>query len=389
MCSQWELPFFDPRHRELAHELEVWIAQQQVDETDDRAACRAWVRLLGEAGWLGYCVPSAFGGQWDTLDSRALVIVRETLSRFSPLADFSFAMQGLGSGAITLAGTASQQAAYLPKVARGESIAAFALSEPQAGSDVAGMQTNALPAANGYVLNGEKTWISNGGIADFYVVFAKTDVNAGSRGISAFIVDASQAGLDDSTYLQVMSPHPLATLRFNNCRLSAENLLGDLHGGFKLAMRTLDIFRASVAGAALGMGRRALHEAVTYSRTRTMFGGHLADFQLTQAKLGDMAALLDAAALLTYRAAWMRDTQGSDGSGAVTYTQAAAMAKLVATENASRVIDMGLQLHGGLGVLVGNKLESLYRDIRSLRIYEGASEVQQLIIGKSVLKGRA
>jgi acyl-CoA dehydrogenase len=389
MCSQWELPFFDPRHRELAHELEVWIAQQQVDETDDRAACRAWVRLLGEAGWLGYCVPSAFGGQWDTLDSRALVIIRETLSRFSPLADFSFAMQGLGSGAITLAGTASQQAAYLPKVARGESIAAFALSEPQAGSDVAGMQTNALPAANGYVLNGEKTWISNGGIADFYVVFAKTDVNAGSRGISAFIVDASQAGLDDSTYLQVMSPHPLATLRFNNCRLSAENLLGDLHGGFKLAMRTLDIFRASVAGAALGMGRRALHEAVTYSRTRTMFGGHLADFQLTQAKLGDMAALLDAAALLTYRAAWMRDTQGSDGSGAVTYTQAAAMAKLVATENASRVIDMGLQLHGGLGVLVGNKLESLYRDIRSLRIYEGASEVQQLIIGKSVLKGSA
>ena len=389
MCSQWELPFFDPRHRELAHELEVWIAQQQVDETDDRAACRAWVRLLGEAGWLGYCVPSAFGGQWDTLDSRALVIIRETLSRFSPLSDFSFAMQGLGSGAITLAGTASQQAAYLPKVARGESIAAFALSEPQAGSDVAGMQTNALPAANGYVLNGEKTWISNGGIADFYVVFAKTDVNAGSRGISAFIVDASQAGLDDSTYLQVMSPHPLATLRFNNCRLSAENLLGDLHGGFKLAMRTLDIFRASVAGAALGMGRRALHEAVTYSRTRTMFGGHLADFQLTQAKLGDMAALLDAAALLTYRAAWMRDTQGSDGSGAVTYTQAAAMAKLVATENASRVIDMGLQLHGGLGVLVGNKLESLYRDIRSLRIYEGASEVQQLIIGKSVLKGRA
>ena len=389
MSAQWELPFFEPRHRELAHELEVWIAQQQVDEADDRAACRTWVRLLGDAGWLGYCVPKAFGGQWDTLDSRALVIIRETLSRFSPLADFSFAMQGLGSGAITLAGSPSQQAAFLTKVARGEAIAAFALSEPQAGSDVAGMQTNAMPAANGYVLNGVKTWISNGGIADFYVVFAKTDMNAGARGISAFIVDASQSGLDDSTYLQVMSPHPLATLRFNNCRLSAESMLGELHGGFKLAMRTLDIFRASVAGAALGMGRRALHEAVTYSRNRSMFGGHLADFQLTQAKLGDMAALLDAAALLTYRAAWMRDTQGSDGASAAAYTQAAAMAKLVATENASRVIDMALQLHGGLGVLVGNKLEALYRDIRSLRIYEGASEVQQLIIGKSVLKGSA
>jgi acyl-CoA dehydrogenase len=386
MNNHWALPFFEDRHRVLAASLEDWIAKQQVDESDDRAACRAWVRLLGDAGWLGYCVPKAFGGQWEQLDSRALVIIRETLSRFSPLADFSFAMQGLGSGAITLAGTASQQSAYLPQVARGEAIAAFALSEPQAGSDVAGMQTSALPAANGYVLNGVKTWISNGGIADFYVVFAKTDVNAGSRGISAFIVDASSAGLDDSTYLQVMSPHPLATLRFNNCRLSAEHVVGEINGGFKLAMRTLDIFRASVAGAALGMGRRALHEAVTYSRNRSMFGGHLSDFQLTQAKLGDMAALLDAAALLTYRAAWMRDTQGSDGAGAAAYTQAAAMAKLVATENASRVIDMGLQLHGGLGVLVGNKLEALYRDIRSLRIYEGASEVQQLIIGKSVLK---
>ena len=386
MSAQWELPFFEPRHRELAHSLADWIAKQQVDETDDRAACRTWVRLLGDAGWLGYCVPRAFGGHWDTLDSRALVIIRETLSRFSPLADFAFAMQGLGSGAITLAGTPAQQSLYLPKVARGESIAAFALSEPQAGSDVAGMQTHALPAANGHVLNGVKTWISNGGIADFYVVFAKTDVNAGARGISAFIVDATHAGLDDSTYLQVMSPHPLATLRVNNCRLSAENWLGDLHGGFKLAMRTLDIFRASVAGAALGMGRRALHEALNYSRSRAMFGAHLADFQLTQAKLGDMAALLDAAALLTYRAAWMRDTHGSDGAGAAAYTQAAAMAKLVATENASRVIDMALQMHGGMGVLVGNKLEALYRDIRSLRIYEGASEVQQLIIGKSVLK---
>ncbi len=389
MSSHWELPFFDERHRALAHALEVWIAQQQVDESDDRAACRTWVRLLAEAGWLEFCVPLAHGGRWDKLDSRALVIIRETLSRYSPLADFAFAMQGLGSGAITLAGSSAQQSHYLPKVARGESIAAFALSEPQAGSDVAAMATSAVATADGFVLNGVKTWISNGGIADFYVVFAKTDAQAGARGISAFIVDADTSGLDDNTHLHLMSPHPLATLRFDDCRLPAGNLLGDINGGFKLAMRTLDIFRASVAAAAIGMGRRALQDAVNYSRERPMFGAHLADLPLTQARLGDMASLLDAAALLTYRAAWLRDTQGSDGDAGVAYTRAAAMAKLTATENASRVIDMALQMHGGTGVLVGNKLESLYRDIRSLRIYEGASEVQQLIIGKSVIKSGA
>jgi len=389
MSSHWELPFFDERHRALAHALEVWIAQQQVDESDDRAACRTWVGLLAEAGWLEFCVPLAHGGRWDKLDSRALVIIRETLSRYSPLADFAFAMQGLGSGAITLAGSAAQQSHYLPKVALGESIAAFALSEPHAGSDVAAMCTSAAATADGFVLNGVKTWISNGGIADFYVVFAKTDAHAGARGISAFIVDADTSGLDDNTHLQVMSPHPLATLRFDDCRLPASNLLGDINGGFKLAMRTLDIFRASVAAAAIGMGRRALQDAVNYSRERPMFGARLADLPLTQARLGDMASLLDAAALLTYRAAWLRDTQGSDGDAAVAYTRAAAMAKLTATENASRVIDMALQMHGGTGVLVGNKLESLYRDIRSLRIYEGASEVQQLIIGKSVIKNAA
>ena len=389
MSSHWELPFFDERHRALAHALEVWIAQQQVDESDDRAACCTWVGLLAEAGWLEFCVPLAHGGRWDKLDSRALVIIRETLSRYSPLADFAFAMQGLGSGAITLAGNAAQQSHYLPKVVRGESIAAFALSEPQAGSDVAAMRTSAAETADGFVLNGVKTWISNGGIANFYVVFAKTDAHAGARGISAFIVDADTTGLDDNTHLQVMSPHPLATLRFDDCRLPAGNLLGDINGGFKLAMRTLDIFRASVAAAAIGMGRRALQDAVNYSRERPMFGAHLADLPLTQARLGDMASLLDAAALLTYRAAWLRDTQGSDGDAAIAYTRAAAMAKLTATENASRVIDMALQMHGGTGVLVGNKLESLYRDIRSLRIYEGASEVQQLIIGKSVIKNAA
>ena len=386
MSTHWELPFFDDRHRELAQDLEIWVAQQQVDESDDRAACRSWVRLLAQAGWLKFCVPLAHGGRWDRLDSRALVIIRETLSRYSPLADFAFAMQGLGSGAITLSGTAAQQAHYLPKVASGQAIAAFALSEPQAGSDVAAMSTSAVATADGFVLNGVKTWISNGGMADFYVVFAKTQVDAGARGISAFIVNAPCPGLDDSEHLHVMSPHPLATLRLNDCHLPADSLLGHTEGGFKLAMRTLDIFRASVAAAAIGMGRRALQEAVAYSRERPMFGAHLADLPLTQARLGEMASLLEAAALLTYRAAWLRDTQGSDGDAGVAYTRAAAMAKLTATENASRVIDMALQMHGGTGVLVGNKLESLYRDIRSLRIYEGASEVQQLIIGKSMVK---
>ena len=387
MSTHWSLPFFEAHHRQLAIDLDAWLQQQDVDEHDDRAACKEWVRRLGEAGWLRYCVPAALGGALAQLDSRALVVMRETLSRYSPLADFAFAMQGLGSGAITLAGSPAQQQRYLPAVAAGQMIAAFALSEPQAGSDVAGMQTQATPQPQGFVLNGEKTWISNGGLAHFYVVFAKTDASAGARGISAFIVDAPHAGLNDSHHLQVMSPHPLASLRFEQCVLNADALLGELNGGFKLAMRTLDIFRASVAAAALGMARRALQEAVHHAKERRMFGQTLADFQLTQARLGDMAALMDAAALLTYRAAWLRDTHGSDGAHAAAYTQAAAMAKLSATENASKVIDMALQMHGGTGVLVGHKLESLYRDIRSLRIYEGASEVQQLIIGKSVLKG--
>ena len=386
MNYPWSLPFFEDRHRALATSLHAWMRTQQVNEQDDRTACREWVQRLGVAGWLRYVVPEQHGGAWAQVDSRALVIIRETLSQFSPLADFAFAMQGLGSGAITLAGTPTQQGYYLPAVALGHKIAAFALSEPQAGSDVAGMQTTATAVDPGFELNGVKTWISNGGMADFYVVFAKTDVQAGSRGISAFIVDAPHAGLQDDEYLQVMSPHPLATLRFTHCRLGGETLLGDLNGGFKLAMRTLDIFRASVAGAALGMGRRALQDALIHVKSRQLFGQHLGDFQLTQARLGDMASLLESAALLTYRAAWLRDTSGSDGSAAA-YTQAAAMAKLTSTENASKVIDMALQMHGGLGVMVGNKLESLYRDIRSLRIYEGASEVQQLIIGKSVLKG--
>ena len=384
------LPFFDSAHRSLGAALIDWVPQQQIDEQDDRAACRAWVRALGDAGWLRYCVPAAFGGALPALDSRALVVLRETLAYHSPLADFAFAMQGLGSGAITLAGSPAQQAAYLPAVARGDKIAAFALSEADAGSDAGAMKTVASQthaAATGFVLDGSKTWISNGGIADYYCVFAKTAPKAGTRGISAFIVDASTPGLDASEHIAVMAPHPLATLRFAQCQLPAHALLGELHGGFKLAMRTLDIFRASVAAAALGMARRALAEAVAYARERPMFGQRLADFQLTQAKLGEMAALVDAAAVLTYRAAWLRDCVGTESAAqAQAYTAAAAMAKMTATENAQRVIDMALQMHGGMGVKVGTKVESLYRDIRSLRIYEGATEVQQLIIGKSVLK---
>ncbi|MCV0439181.1 MAG: acyl-CoA dehydrogenase family protein [Hydrogenophaga sp.] len=384
--AQWELPFFDPHHGELAQRLADWSALQRVDESDDRAACRDWVARLGEAGWLRYCVPGAHGGALPELDSRSLVILRETLAFHSPLADFAFAMQGLGSGAITLAGTPAQQTKYLGAVARGEKIAAFALSEPEAGSDVAAMATRAVQAGSGWTLDGSKTWISNGDLADFYVVFAKTEPDAGARGISAFIVDAPHAGLDSSAHIHVMAPHPLATLRFQACEIGGDALLGPLHGGFKLAMRTLDIFRASVAAAALGMARRAFAEAVAHAKQRRMFGRTLADFQLTQARLGEMSALIDAAALLTYRAAWQRDRSSTQGAGTPAYTAAAASAKLSATENAQRVIDMALQMFGGRGVQVGQKIESLYRDIRSLRIYEGASEVQLLILGKAALK---
>jgi acyl-CoA dehydrogenase len=383
------LPFFDDVHRELGPRLADWVGRQQIDERDDRQACREWVRQLGHAGWLRYGVPrganGALGGALDRLDSRALVILRETLAFHSPLADFAFAMQGLGSGAITLAGTPEQQAAYLPQVASGAKIAAFALSEADAGSDAGAMTTRATEMAGGWTIDGSKTWISNGGIADFYVTFVKTDPGAGTRGITAFIIDADAPGLDSSEHIAVMAPHPLATLRFTDCRLAGNAQLGALNGGFKLAMQTLDIFRASVAGAALGMARRALLEAVQHAKTRKMFGQTLADFQLTQAKIGEMAALVDAAALLTYRAAWLRD-EGERLGQPVRVTAEAAMAKMTATENAQRVIDMALQMHGGLGVKVGTKVESLYRDIRSLRIYEGATEIQQLIIGKAVLQ---
>jgi acyl-CoA dehydrogenase len=389
------LPFFQAQHIEIGNCLADWLPKQAVDESDDRAACQAWVKHLGANQWLRYCVPASHGGAFEKIDSRALVILRENLAFHSALADFAFAMQGLGSGAISLAGSPELQKHYLPQIARGEKIAAFALSEPDAGSDVSAIKTIATSSINtgassliSYQIDGKKTWISNGGIADFYCVFAKTDTHAGSRGISAFVVDASAPGLDSSEQIQVMAPHPLAVLKFDQCRVSASQMVGEENAGFKLAMATLDIFRPSVAAAALGFARRALHEARAYAQARPMFGKTLADQQITQAKLGEMAALIDAGAVLTYRAAWMRDVALPDDSASrEDYTAAAAMAKMVATENANKVIDMALQMHGGMGVKVGTRIEALYRDIRALRIYEGATEVQQLILGKSVLTG--
>lgn len=380
------LPFFDEAHRTWAAQLDGWATQhlQGIDHHDTDVACRRLVAALGQAGWLRHCVPAAYGGAAVALDSRALVVCRETLARHDGLADFAFAMQGLGSGPITLAGSEALKTEVLPKVARGEWISAFALTEPGAGSDVAAMACTARDDGDAYVLDGEKTWISNGGIADIYCVFARTGEAPGTRGISAFVVHAGTPGLEIAERLQVIAPHPLARLRFNGCRVPKSQMLGAAGEGFKLAMRTLDIFRASVAAAALGFARRALDEALHHAKSRAMFGQHLADFQLTQATLGDMAADIDAAALLTYRAAWLRDVGSAPGQRC---TREAAMAKMVATENAQRVIDRALQMHGGQGVQVGSVVESLYREIRALRIYEGATEVQRLIIGRDLLAG--
>jgi acyl-CoA dehydrogenase len=369
-------PFFEPRHRTLARELGAWAAQNVSQEhtTDVDAACRALVKSLGAGAWLAHAVG-------DSIDTRAICLIRETLARHSGLADFAFAMQGLGSGAISLAGSAAQKARYLPRVASGEAIAAFALSEPDAGSDVAALSCSARADGNAYVLHGDKTWISNGGIADFYVVFART-ADQGSRGISAFIVDAGMPGFEIAERIDVIAPHPLAKLRFTNCRVASTQRIGAEGEGFKIAMRTLDIFRTSVAAAALGFARRALDEALHRTTTRKMFNGVLADFQLTQAKLAQMATTIDSAALLTYRAAWQRD-QGHN------VTREAAMAKMVATEGAQQVIDAAVQLFGGLGVVSEVPVERLYREIRALRIYEGATEVQQLIIARELLKQHA
>ncbi len=376
-------PFFDDRHRELAAHLGAWAAQHlghAGHEADVDQQCRSLVRQLGAAGWLRHAVAgTAYGGAIETIDTRAICLLRETLAWHHGLADFAFAMQGLGSGAISLAGTDAQRSRWLPRVAEGSALAAFALSEPEAGSDVAAMRCAARDDGDAYVIDGEKTWISNGGIADFYVLFARTGEAPGSRGISAFVVEAGTPGFEIAERIDVIAPHPLARLRFAACRVPKANRLGEPGEGFKIAMRTLDVFRTSVAAAALGFGRRALHEGLTRAKARPMFGQRLADFQLTQAKLAQMATTIDSAALLTYRAAWLRD-QGR------TVTREAAMAKLAATEGAQQVIDAAVQLWGGLGVTCGQVVESLYREIRALRIYEGATEVQQLIIGRDLLK---
>jgi len=377
-----EWPFFDTHHRALVDELDTWagenVAQIHSDDTD--GDCKRLVRLMGEAGWLRYAVAGmAYGGVTDAIDTRAVCLIRETLAMHNGLADFSFAMQGLGSGAISLDGSDAQKLAYLPRVASGKAIAAFALSEPNAGSDVSAMTCTAQDHGDHYVLNGEKTWISNGGIADFYVVFARTGEAPGARGISAFIVDADTPGFIVSNRIQVMAPHPLATIRFEQCRIPQSQRIGEAGQGFKVAMRTLDVFRTSVAAAALGFAKRALQEALARAKSRDMFGGKLADFQLTQATLADMALSVDSASLLTYRAAWQRD-QG------LNVTKEAAMAKLAATEQAQRVIDAAVQMWGGMGVVSGVMVERLYREIRALRIYEGATAVQQLIIARELLK---
>ena len=374
-------PFFDDAHRRLERDLDDWAKQHIGDSHpgDVDAACRDLVRQLGRDGWLRYAVGGKDnGGQFEAIDTRSICLLRETLARHSGLADFAFAMQGLGSGALTLHGSPEQKRRYLSKVASGEAIPAFALSEPGSGSDVAAMACAACAEGEHYVLDGEKTWISNGGIAVFYVVFARTGEAPGSRGLSAFVIEADAPGFRVAERIETIAPHPLALLRFENCRIPRANLIGAPGQGFKIAMQTLDIFRTSVAAAALGFARHALDQGLYRATHRKMFNQTLADFQITQSKLAQMATGIDASALLTYRAAWLRD-QGRN------VTREAAMAKMTATETAQQVIDGAVQIWGGLGVVSGHPVEKLYREIRALRIYEGATEVQQLIIARQTL----
>jgi acyl-CoA dehydrogenase len=384
--SHLDWPFLEPHHKALATDLDRWAGLALRDEIQDHSvrgvddACRKLVRQLGEGGWLKYAIGgAAYGASADPIDTRAVCLIRETLARHSGLADFAFAMQGLGSGAISIFGSDEQKQRYLPRVAQGTAIAAFAISEPDAGSDVAALQCAARNDGDSYLINGEKTWISNGGIADFYLVFARTGEAVGAKGISAFLVDAHAPGLEIAERIEVMAPHPLARLAFKDCRIPVTQRLGDPGQGFKIAMSTLDIFRSSVAAAALGFARCALHEALSRSTSRKMFGQALADFQLTQAKLAKMATDIDAAALLTYRAAWLKDMGRP-------VTVEAAMAKMTATEIAQQAIDSAVQIFGALGVVSGQAVERLYREIRPLRIYEGATEVQQLIIARGIIK---
>jgi acyl-CoA dehydrogenase len=374
---QW--PFLEPRHRELTKELEAWAGANlgDIDHRDVDHSCRKLVAMLGRDGWLKFSAPG--DDEAERIDVRALALIRETLARHSGLADFAFAMQGLGAGPISLFGSMEQRKAWLPRTRAGKAIAAFALSEPASGSDVANIATAARRDGNGFVLDGEKTWISNGGIADFYIVFARTGEAPAARGLSAFIVEADNPGLKIAERLDVMAPHPLARLRFDGCRVPASALIGTGGDGFKIAMATLDVFRTSVGAAALGFARRALDETLRRAANRHLFGAPLADLQMVQGHIADMALEIDAAALLVYRAAWTKD------SGAARVTREAAMAKLFATEAAQRVIDTAVQIHGGDGVRSGHPVENLYREVRALRIYEGASDVQKIVIARSVL----
>jgi acyl-CoA dehydrogenase len=373
-------PFFEERHRALAEELETWcVANLSDDEPEDvDAACRALVRSLGDGGWLRYCVPAAYGGVHEELDVRSLALIRETLARHHGLADFAFAMQGLGSGTITLFGTPEQKAAYLPAVASGEKIAAFALTEPGTGSDVANLETVFDADQAGINISGTKTYISNGGIADYYVLFARDVGSSGARGIFAFIVDADRPGIEVTERIDVIAPHPLATLRFE-CSVPHKAVLGDPNRGFAQAMATLDVFRTTVGAAALGFARRALDEATKRAIGRRLGAGTLADNAITQSKLAEMVLDVETSALLVYRAAWVVDVEGRRNS------REAALAKLHATDSAQGVIDKAVQIFGGLGVTRGVPVERLYREIRALRIYEGASEVQKVVIARAHL----
>jgi len=374
-------PFFTDGHRQLAADLDAWTAKHlsHVDHGDVDQSCRDLVSALAAGGWLNHSapVPGATGAH--PLDVRTLCLIRESLARHSGLADFAFAMQGLGSGSIALFGSPALKEKYLPAVRSGKAIAAFALSEPVAGSDVAALATTATVDGDDYVINGEKTWISNGGIADFYTLFVRTGDAPGAKGLSAIVVDAATRGLEVTERIEVIAPHPLATLKFENCRVPRSQLLGQSGQGFKIAMATLDIFRSTVGAAALGFARRAMDETVRHTTSRRLFGAPLSDLQMTQAKIADMAVAIDASALLVYRAAWTRDCVADR------VTREAAMAKLFATESAQEVIDQAVQLFGGKGVTRGEKVEELYREIRALRIYEGASEVQKLVIARQVI----
>ena len=370
-------PFFEPRHRELADALDAWCVDGLPETAGDLDEdCRTLVRALGAAGFLKLCV--ADGKRRP--DVRSLALARETLAYHSALADFAFAMQGLGSGAISLFGTIEQKRQWLPKVASGEAIAAFAMTEPESGSDAANIATSAMRDGDEWVLVGEKTLISNGGIADFYVTFARTGEGEGARGLSAFIVPADAAGLSVAERIEVIAPHPLARLEYDDVRLPADAIIGEPGEGFRIGMETLNLFRVTVGAAALGFARRALDEALAFACNRRFGTATLADNAVTQEKLAEMAVLVDASALLVYRAAWQQDVGGTDNR------RAAAMAKLHATEAAQQVIDIAVQMHGGAGVTKGVKVEELYRDIRALRIYEGASEVQRQIIAKDLLR---